>query len=276
MLLAAAVLLALVARGSSPSPAQAAPVDPADLSITKSDSPDPIAEDAQLTYTIRVTNEGPDPAINVVVTDDLPSELDFVSATSTAGSCDNQGNKVTCNLGDLANAATATVTIKATVKKSAKTQISNTASVTSDTADPQTNNNSDTETTKVTKVTGPECANKKATILGTPGNDVLTGTPGNDVIRTFAGNDTVFALDGNDRVCTNLGADTVSGGGKGDLVKGGGGPDLIKGRGGGDELRGNRGSDRLRGNRGPDLLVGGRGFDSCRGGPGNDTRRSCP
>lgn len=278
-LLAAAVLLALMLRSSSPSVAQAGPIDPADLSLTKSDSPDPVAKGSQLTYTIQVTNGGPDPAINVVVTDDLPSDLSFVSATPSSGTCDNQGNKVTCNLGDLANAATPTVTIKANVKNNAKDPISNTASVTSDTPEPPggTSNNSDTETTKVIQASGgPTCRNKKATILGTPGNDVLTGTPGNDVIRTFAGNDTVFAQDGKDLVCTNGGADTVNAGGKGDFVKGGGGPDLIKGRSGGDELRGNSGGDRLRGNGGPDLLAGGRGFDSCRGGAGADQLRSCP
>jgi uncharacterized repeat protein (TIGR01451 family) len=146
-LLAAVALLALALFGSSSSGAQAQAVDPADLSITKSDSPDPVTAGGQLTYTIQVTNGGPDTAVNVVVTDELPSDINFDSATSTVGSCGNQGGKVTCNLGDLANGATATVTIKATVKNNAPPQVSNTASVSSDTADPQSNNNSDTETT---------------------------------------------------------------------------------------------------------------------------------
>ena len=277
--LAGAVLLALILRGSVPGEAQAAPVDPADLALTKSDSPDPVAAGGTLTYTIQVTNNGPDPAVNTVVTDDLANDFSFVSATSTVGSCDHQGGKVTCNLGTLANAEIATITLKVTVKNNAGNQVSNTASVTSDTADPEAGNNSDTEGTTVTGgkgQTGPSCRNKSATIVGTGGNDVLTGTAQNDVIVAFAGNDTVRSGDGKDIVCANRGADLVNAGSSGDFVKGGGGPDLIKGRSGNDELRGNRGRDRLRGNGGADLLAGGRGLDSCRGGAGADTLRSCP
>src|SRR6266511_6491056 len=52
---------------------------PSDLSITKPDSPDPVTEGSQLTYTIEVRNDGPDPATNVVVTDDLSSsDFDLV------------------------------------------------------------------------------------------------------------------------------------------------------------------------------------------------------
>jgi uncharacterized repeat protein (TIGR01451 family) len=276
-LLGSAVLLALMLRGSAPSEAQAAPVDPADLALTKSDSPDPVAQGGTLTYTIQVTNNGPDPAVNTVVSDDLVNDLSFVSATSTAGSCDNQGGKVTCNLGNLANAETATITLKATVKDKAGNQVSNTASVSSDTADPSSANNSDTEGTTVTPASqGPSCRNKAATIVGTGGNDVLTGTAKNDVIVGFAGDDTIRSGDGKDIVCANGGTDLVNTGASGDFAKGGGGPDLIKGRSGGDELRGNRGRDRLRGNGGADLLAGGRGLDSCRGGAGADTLRSCP
>lgn len=268
--------MTLLVRGGPEVPA--APLDPADLVLQKSDSPDPVAPGGTLTYTISVTNAGPDPATNVVVTDDLPTGIDFVSATASAGSCDTKGRKVTCNLGTVANAGSLTVTIKTTVKQNFKDPgITNTASVASDTADPQASNNSDTETTTVLKAAagGVTCFNKKATIVGTPGDDVVVGTPGNDVVRTFGGSDTVSTGDGKDLICTNSGADTINSGAREDRVKAGSGPDLVKGRGAADELRGNSGRDRLRGNRGPDLLAGGRGFDSCRGGPGHDTLRSC-
>jgi uncharacterized repeat protein (TIGR01451 family) len=275
-LFAAAMLTFQIVGGGSGN-ASASSVDPADLALTKSDSPDPVAPDATLTYTIQVTNNGPDAATNVVITDNLPSDVSFVSATSTTGSCDNTGNKVTCTVASLDNAATVTATIKVTVKKNTKSgPISNTASVTSDIADPTAANDQDTENTQVVKPSGPTCRNKTATIVGTGNDDVLTGTAGDDVIIAFAGNDTIRSGDGKDLVCANRGADFVNAGPRGDFVKGGAGPDLIKGRAGGDELRGNRGNDRLRGNGGPDLLAGGRGFDSCRGGAGNDTLRSCP
>ncbi len=270
-------LVALLARGGPTAPA-AGPADP-DLALTKSDSPDPVNAGGQLTYTVTVKNDGPEPATNTTVTDDLPKEVTFNSATASSGTCDAKGGKLTCTLGTIAPTQSATVTIKVTVKKNTKaSQISNTASVTSDGTDPNTANNSDTETTTVLKAgvgVGATCFGKKATITGTPGNDVLVGTPGNDVIRAFAGNDTVFGRDGKDLICTNGGSDLVNSGAGQDRVKGGLGPDLLKGRADADELRGNRGRDRLRGNGGPDLLAGGRGVDRCRGGSGSDTLLSC-
>ena len=56
-----------------------------DLSITKADSPDPVFVDHELTYSITVTNDGPDAAAGVQVTDPLPSGVDFVSANAGPG-----------------------------------------------------------------------------------------------------------------------------------------------------------------------------------------------
>ena len=41
----------------------------ADLSVTKTDSPDPVRSGGNLTYTITVTNNGPDAATGVTMTD---------------------------------------------------------------------------------------------------------------------------------------------------------------------------------------------------------------
>src|SRR5436189_6278307 len=79
-------LLVFLAKGGPAAPA-AGPADPADLSLTKTDSPDPVTEGSQLTYTINVSNAGPDAATKVVVTDNLSSRLDLVSATASSGSC---------------------------------------------------------------------------------------------------------------------------------------------------------------------------------------------
>jgi uncharacterized repeat protein (TIGR01451 family) len=276
--LACAALLVLLARGGPSAPA-AGPVDPADLSLTKSDNPDPVTQGSQLTYTITVTNAGPDSATNATVSDDLTNRVDFVSATASSGSCQGakgkgHGGKVSCNLGTVTSAGTVTVTIVVTPTRAGT--IFNTASVTSDLSDPQPNNNSDTETTTVQKPPpGPTCLGKAATLVGTLGDDTLTGTDKADVIVALAGSDQVFGLDGKDLICAAGGADFVDGGPRPDRVSGGLGRDLMIGRGGGDELRGKRGRDRLRGNAGNDLLAGGRGRDRCRGGPGSDVLRSC-
>src|SRR5262249_25165802 len=57
----------------------------ADLSITKADNPDPVTAGSNLTYTISVTNAGPNDAENVTVTDLVPANTTFVSFTASAG-----------------------------------------------------------------------------------------------------------------------------------------------------------------------------------------------
>lgn len=84
----------------------------ADLSISMSSSPSNPEPGDNVTYTIVVTNNGPQPATGVVVTDDLPAGMTFVSATTTQGSC-NATDPVQCNIGGLANGASATITIVA-------------------------------------------------------------------------------------------------------------------------------------------------------------------
>jgi len=258
--------------------ASAAPGD-ADLSISKTDSPDPVVQGNNLTYTITVTNDGPLAATNVVVTDNLPakSDIDFVSATSPAGSCDMTGNTVTCNLGTLANGATATVTI--VVKAKHTGTLSNRATV----ASPEDNTPVNNSATATTTVTNPGKGNQPAkpscaapTIAGTVGDDVVTGTSNPDVIVTFTGNDQVFAGGGKDLVCTGGGADVVFGNDAGDTLIGGSGPDRLVGGKGGDLLKGKDGRDRLKGKAGNDTLNGGKKRDRCKGGPGHDVLISCP
>ena len=269
---ALAVVLALVLI-NWPSGATAA-VGPTDLSLTKSDSPDPVAVGGTLTYTIRVTNpnlSGGNDASNVVVTDTLPSQVDFVSATG--GTCQRSGSKVTCDLGQVNAATTATVTI--VVKPKKEGTLSNTASVASP-DDGVLANNSATATTTVTKAAKGKGSCATPTITGTAGDDVLTGTAGADVIVALAGNDQVFAGRGKDLVCAGAGADLVVGGSSGDTLIGGGGADTLKGNDGGDLLKGKNGRDRLRGQAGNDVLKGGKKRDSCKGGAGRDTLSSCP
>src|SRR4029077_16413302 len=82
----------------------------ANLSLTKTASPNPGITLANLTYRLIVTNNGPSPATNAVVTDNLPAGINFISATPTQGSCSGS-NTVTCNLGSLARNASAIITI---------------------------------------------------------------------------------------------------------------------------------------------------------------------
>jgi uncharacterized repeat protein (TIGR01451 family) len=122
----------------------------ADLAIAKSDSPDPVKGGQNLTYTIVVTNSGPGAATGVVMTDQLPKNAGYASASTTKGTCEAKPARatVTCSLGGLASGASATITI--VVKSPTKGPITNTASVTASSPDPNSSNNTDTETTRVT------------------------------------------------------------------------------------------------------------------------------
>jgi uncharacterized repeat protein (TIGR01451 family) len=260
--------------------AAAAPGD-ADLSITKTDSPDPVVQGSNLTYTIRVTNHGPMGATNVVVTDNLPntSDVDYVSATPSAGTCTKAGNVVTCELGAVANGATPTVSIVVKAKKAGT--LSNTATVASPDDNTPANNSATAATTvskkapKPKKPKGtPNCG--APTITGTAGDDVITGTSRGDVIVTSTGNDQVFAGGGGDLVCAGPGADLVAGQDGGDTIIGGGGADRLIGGKSGDVLKGKNGRDRLKGKSGDDLLNGGKKRDRCKGGSGRDTLVRCP
>ena len=84
----------------------------ADLAITKLDDPDPVVAGTTLTYTIEVINYGPSDAQNVIVTDQLPADLLFVSASP---GCALVSGDIVCNLGTLAVGATVTITVVTTV-----------------------------------------------------------------------------------------------------------------------------------------------------------------
>jgi Ca2+-binding RTX toxin-like protein len=126
----------------------------------------------------------------------------------------------------------------------------------------------------------PMCAGRSATLVGTPGGDVLTGTAGPDVIVAFGGNDRIRGGAGNDVVCARAGDDTILGGAGDDAIWGGGvgndtvrgglGNDIISGRLGDDLLNGGGGDDAINGGEGNDTVVGGFGADVLAGGAGDD------
>jgi uncharacterized repeat protein (TIGR01451 family) len=129
--------------------ANAAPL----FTITMTDSPDPVKQGQQLTYTVTVQNKGPKPGTNVTVIDTLPpstgtASADFVSARSSTGSCTQASGVVTCNLGSVAVGSSATVTI--VVKSKGEGTLTNSAGVSSD-PDPTLVQSQVSQTTTATK-----------------------------------------------------------------------------------------------------------------------------
>ena len=120
----------------------------ADLSITLTDSPDPVTAGTNLTYVATATNAGPSDAQNVAINLPLPANTTLVSATAAGGTC--AGSNCTF-AGATAPGASRSVTYVVLVAASAAngSSISATASATSATTDPNTGDNSATATTAV-------------------------------------------------------------------------------------------------------------------------------
>ena len=131
------------------------PVKNADLAIVKT-GPAGVTEGATYSYTLAVTNNGPDAATGVTVTDVLPANTTYVSASA---GCTESAGTVTCVAATLANGATVSFTVTV-IAGSAGTSIANTATVTSNETDPTPTNNSSTATTPLNH--NPVCSSLSA------------------------------------------------------------------------------------------------------------------
>lgn len=164
-----------------PAPDCADPVGPAsaDVQVAKT-GPAFVGPGGQLTYTVDVTNAGPDAAAGVVVTDDLPPALTGVTASDGGVVAPPT---VTWDLGTLAVGATVTLTVTGTAPDSGV--LVNTVRATATTPDPDASNNdgtadSETVTTEVT-----------------PGPDVVDPPIADDLVReTVAGRPIVSRVTG--------------------------------------------------------------------------------
>ncbi|MEW6044549.1 MAG: hypothetical protein AB1608_09810 [Thermoproteota archaeon] len=114
-----------------------------DLSLEKSANMTEVtAGQDSIQYTISITNNGLSDAANVVVTDTLPDGV-ILAAVSGCDSYDLQNNILTCNITSIPSGENREVTIDVIVSSSAADQLENTATVESDSSDPQTGDNSD-------------------------------------------------------------------------------------------------------------------------------------
>src|SRR5919108_3072525 len=118
-----------------------------DVSLTKSGPSGSVTVGTNVTYTIKVKNNGPDTATDVELTDVLPGTVNLVSVTSSAGSCVGTST-IVCDLGTLANGGEVTVTIVVTT--TALGTLTNTASVTLAETDTNPGNNIAQERTGAT------------------------------------------------------------------------------------------------------------------------------
>jgi uncharacterized repeat protein (TIGR01451 family)/fimbrial isopeptide formation D2 family protein len=127
--------------------AEAQVVSAADVRIEQTASPTVADVGAAVTYSLTVSNAGPDPAKAVLATDELPVGESYVS--NNAG-CTVSGQSVRCELGELANGASRKIQIAARVGMSlAASTVSNSARASSTTFDPEEANNAATAEVEV-------------------------------------------------------------------------------------------------------------------------------
>jgi len=117
----------------------------ADLELTKTILNPTTYVEEDIAYHIEVTNYGPDIAQDVVVTDVLPSGVDYKSHVASQGTYNSNTGK--WDIGTLPNGST--VTLDITVRIEDYNPITNTATVTSDTTDPAPGNNTSSVTIDV-------------------------------------------------------------------------------------------------------------------------------
>jgi uncharacterized repeat protein (TIGR01451 family) len=118
----------------------------ADIKLTKSGPSQAFTGDF-VNFTIDVLNNGPSDAANVVVTDPTPSGLTFVSNT---GACTTA---FPCNVGTVISGRVVRIVTRYSIQAASGSNVTNTASATTSTPDPNGGNNSGSSTVAI--VTAP-------------------------------------------------------------------------------------------------------------------------
>ena len=119
----------------------------ADLSITKTDGTTSATRGGSTTYTVVVSNSGPDAVSNAPVSDSLPGYLDASGCTASAGTCTVRSDGFDA-LATLASGQSVTYTFGVNVAANAPNSVANTATVAAPAGatDPTLGNNSATDT----------------------------------------------------------------------------------------------------------------------------------
>jgi uncharacterized repeat protein (TIGR01451 family) len=150
----------------------AAPPASADLAVTKTSSATATAG-SNISYTVVVTNNGPDTAAGVSLADTIPAGTTFISLSTPAGwtattpAVGGTGT-VTATNPSLASGATATFVLVVNVNSGTATgtTLTNTAVASSSTADANSSNNAAIATTTITAVVPPTSTNVPIPTLG--------------------------------------------------------------------------------------------------------------
>jgi uncharacterized repeat protein (TIGR01451 family) len=127
----------------------------ADVSLTKTDSPDPLVAGTNITYTLTAHNAGPSTAPSVIIRDPLPSSVTVVSVdggpggTCVSGTPGDPAHPTQCAYTTVAPSGTRTMTLVVSVNPGDHRVVTNEASVASGVFDPDLSNNQAGATTAI-------------------------------------------------------------------------------------------------------------------------------
>jgi uncharacterized repeat protein (TIGR01451 family) len=184
----------------------------ADLSLTKTDSPDPLIGGTNITYTLTAHNAGPSTAPSVIIRDPLPGSVTVVSvdggpgSTCVSGTPGDPAHPTQCAYTTVAPGDTKTMTLVVSVNPGDHQVVTNEASVASSVVDPDLSNNQASTTTAIRIadlgiVKTSDAATYKASSQITYSITVVNNGPGNaeNVVVTdplpLGSNDRVAVLD---------------------------------------------------------------------------------
>jgi uncharacterized repeat protein (TIGR01451 family) len=154
----------------------------ADISVTNSDTPDPVAPGGVITYTQTLTNNGPDTAVNVVFSETLPASVGFVSLVPAAGyTCSTPAvgasGLISCTRASLVSGGTGTFTLVVDVL-ALSGNVGNTVTGDSDTYDPDPTDNTASVSTTI-------LAASSADLSVTKNTNTTVASPGTDIVYTI-------------------------------------------------------------------------------------------
>jgi uncharacterized repeat protein (TIGR01451 family) len=166
-----------------------APPASADVSLTKTDSPDPVAIGNDITYTIHVTNAGPDTASNALLAETVPTNTTFRSIAPPLGwtcptvpAAGGTGSISCSNAAFNVGSADFTLVVRVNPTVTDGTTITNsTAAISSSASDPNPSNNNNAAAPTTTLV-------KKPLLVITqiyPGGGLTNASFTNDFIEIF-------------------------------------------------------------------------------------------
>jgi hypothetical protein len=98
--------------------------DPTTLTVSMTDSTDPVISGVNFAYSVVVTNTGANAATNVSAVVNLDATLTFLSGSGTGWTVNRVGQVVTCTRATLAPGAAPTITITVTTADAASTESS--------------------------------------------------------------------------------------------------------------------------------------------------------